>query len=143
VTAAPQDDPVVGLWRPLRPAPLRRPVTRVLVCGSRSWTATAPIRAALAAVWDPAAVLVSGACPRGADQLCEACWTAWGGRVERHPADWDRYGRAAGFRRNAAMVWAGADVCLAFIRGGSRGASMTAGLAEQAGIPTWRHLAVA
>jgi hypothetical protein len=39
------------------------------------------------------------------------------------------------------MVSRGADVCLAFIRGGSYGASHTARLAENARIPTIRYLA--
>jgi len=123
-------------WRYSEPGAPRR----VLVTGSRTWTDTGAIRDALAAVWgDGDAVLVSGACPRGADRLAEACWTRWGGQLEPHPADWDRHGRAAGLRRNADMVAAGAHVCLAFIRDGSRGASHTAALAEAADIPTRRH----
>jgi hypothetical protein len=71
--------------------------------------------------------LVSGACPRGADRISEDIWASWGGQIERHPADWDRYGRSACFRRNADMVTAGADVCLAFI------------LAASVGIPVRRY----
>jgi len=123
-------------WRYSEPGAPRR----VLVTGSRTWTDTGAIRDALAAVWGTGdAVLVTGACPRGADRLAEQCWTRWGGQVERHPADWARHGRGAGPRRNADMVAAGAVVCLAFIRDGSRGATHTAALAEAAGIPTRRH----
>lgn len=115
------------------------PGRRVLVTGSRTWTDTRTIRDALAAEWGQGRnTLITGACPRGADRLAEQCWRAWGGHVERHPADWDRHGRAAGFRRNAAMISDGADVCLAFVRDHSRGATHTATLAAQAGIPVRR-----
>jgi len=112
----------------------------VLVTGSRGWTDEAAVRQALAGVWgDGTAVLVSRGCPRGADRIAEGLWSSWGGHVERHPADWDRHGRGAGLRRNAAMVAAGAGVCLAFIRAESVGATHTAELAEAAGIPTRRY----
>lgn len=113
---------------------------RVLVTGSRSWTDPTTIRDALRDVWgDGSTVLVTGACPQGADRIAEMFWTRWGGHVERHPADWTRHGRSAGYRRNAAMIAHGADVCLAFIRDDSPGATHTARLAEQAGITTVRY----
>lgn len=49
------------------------------------------------------------------------------------------HGRTTGYRRNEAMVTAGAGLCLAFIRDNSPGANDTAALAETAGIPTDRH----
>ena len=61
---------------------------RVLVTGSRTWIDEAVIAAALREHWTAGAVLVTGACPRGADAIAERLWTAWGGQVERHPADW-------------------------------------------------------
>ncbi|MGH3928802.1 MAG: SLOG family protein [Pseudonocardiaceae bacterium] len=138
-------------WEALRPqrgvpAPEREGqdtvgARRVLVTGSRDWADAATIRDALREQWgDGQAILVSGACPSGADRIAETLWTRWGGRVERHPANWVTHGRSAGFRRNTAMVSAGATVCLAFIQDNSPGASHTADLAEHTGIPTDRYI---
>lgn len=116
----------------------RRP--RVLITGSRTWPDPMLVASALQDVLDHFGpfVLVSGACPQGADALAEQWATYRGLEVERHPADWSTHGRRAGFVRNAEMVKAGADLCVAFIRDHSKGATMTADLAQKAGIPTWR-----
>lgn len=119
---------------------------RVLVTGSRDWDDVEIIWQAMGqavhdAGQDREIVVVHGACPRGADWHADRWARLADAQIERHPADWARHGKAAGFRRNAEMVNLGADVALAFIRNGSRGASHTAALAEQAGIPVRRFTA--
>lgn len=113
---------------------------RLLITGSRDWDDREAIAEALTPyiASDPAAILVSGACPTGSDRMCEEFWQSAGGVVELHPADWNLHGKSAGFKRNAEMVALGANACVAFIRNGSRGASHTAALAEKAGIKTRR-----
>ena len=119
---------------------------RVLVTGSRIWTDGQTMWRALADTVhgipiDQDIVIVHGSCPTGADAMADEWARGFGATIERHPATWrptGRLDRSAGVRRNAEMVALGADVCLAFIRNGSRGASHTAALAEQAGIPTRR-----
>ena len=122
---------------------------RVLVTGSRDWTDRKTIEDALYDVLVTASgnvVVVHGACPSGADKIA-AEWVDVIGRhdyglsEERHPALWRPAGvldRSAGFKRNAEMVALGADLCLAFIHSGSRGATHCADLAEKAGIPVRR-----
>jgi YspA, cpYpsA-related SLOG family len=112
---------------------------RLLVTGSRTWHDIAAIEQALAVILarhPEGVLLVHGVCPRGADAI--AARTP-GYQIEAYPADWRRYGRAAGYRRNAEMIALGADGCAAFIRGGSPGSTSTVRLATVAGIPVWLH----
>lgn len=114
---------------------------RVLVAGSRTWNAEGTLRLALHEAYRAAmatgadrVIVVHGACPRGADAMADT-WIRDHAQTapvaaERHPAKW----------RHADMVVLGADLCLAFIRNNSPGATHCAGLAKKAGIPVryWR-----
>ena len=126
---------------------------RALVTGSRDWPTPKTVWAALNNVRDEALlagrclVVVHGACPQGAAadaaHWCQIATQFAIGSVteEQHPANWQLNGKRAGFIRNQKMVNLGADVCIAFIKDGSRGASHTAALAEQAGITVRRWTA--
>lgn len=116
---------------------------RILVTGSRDWWSKEVVWEALQEAYSYCpggveAVVVHGACPSGADSLASGWARANKVKIERHPADWKTHGRAAGPIRNREMVKLGADICLAFIRDNSRGASGTADMTEKAGIPTLR-----
>lgn len=118
---------------------------RILITGSRDWNDERIICAILNRYRDKSPktnnagghILVSGACPTGADRIAEKYAEDVGWLVERHPADWDTYGKRAGYIRNSEMAKLGADVCLAFILDNSRGASMMVDLSRKADIDTY------
>ncbi len=121
---------------------MRQPF-RLLVTGSRTWDDTGLIEHVLAVILarhPEGVLLVHGACPRGADAIAAAYAARTSGyRIEAHPADWRRHGRAAGQLRNAEMITLGADGCTAFLRAVSPGTTATIRLARAAGIPIWLH----
>jgi YspA, cpYpsA-related SLOG family len=97
---------------------------RVLVTGSRTWSDPAAVRRELLLIWhhdlqqgQPMVVVHGGAL--GADSYARS-WALAMARhghpvaEERHPADWAKHGRRAGYVRNAEMVGCGADKCLCF-----------------------------
>lgn len=117
----------------------------IIVTGSRRRRDKLTVWRTLDALADPHGGLriVVGDCPRGIDIYVRL----WCGR-NRHrcqwrvyEADWDRYGLAAGPKRNQAMVHANRDalVCLAFPLPGprslSKGTWNCADTAAAAGIP--------
>lgn len=108
---------------------------RVLIAGSRHWSNRFAIVSALSQFNDRGMVLVSGACPSGADRIAEDVAEHLGWKVERHPAEWGIHGRAAGPIRNQQMVDLGADICLAFPLPGSRGTLDCMQRAYEAHIP--------
>ena len=111
---------------------------RVLITGSRVWYKRALLKRVMAEHLKPGDKVILGGCPRGVDRLALLYAYHSGIDIELHPAQWDEYGDKAGPIRNQQMVDSGADLCLAFIRDHSRGATDCANRAEAKGIPTVR-----
>ncbi len=82
-------------------------------------------------------VAISGTA-RGADKFGEAVAAAEGWGIERHPADWDRHGRRAGYLRNAHMASL-AEALVAVWDGESRGTKHMIDLSERAGLRVFVH----
>ncbi|WP_211004793.1 DUF4326 domain-containing protein [Rhodanobacter sp. B2A1Ga4] len=113
---------------------------RVIVAGSRGFDDLENLNASLDRILSrmPDAVIVSGAA-EGPDTLGEhyalARWPDRDVPFMRYPAEWDRYGKAAGFIRNQQMAW-GASHLVAFWDGRSPGTKSMIGLAAQDGLLT-------
>ena len=74
-------------------------------------------------------LIVSGAA-RGADKLGEEWARKNHVGIKQFPADWDRYGKSAGYKRNKEMAEYG-DALLAFWDGKSRGTGHMINLAKE------------
>jgi hypothetical protein len=137
-------DSTPGTWVGHPTMPFETKVVRVLVTGSRDWRKRRIVYGALSRIVTSMGqgrlVVVHGKCPTGADAIADE-WAkvVWAAEPEPHRAEWEKYGKPAGFIRNQEMVDLGADVCLAFIRNGSKGATHCADRAEKAGIPVERY----
>lgn len=106
---------------------------RVIVCGSRRWRDRKSITDRLADL--PAdSVIVHGAA-KGADSIAHQEALKLGLLVEPHPADWQAHGKAAGPIRNFEMAALGADLCIAFWDGSSRGTAHMVDAANARYIP--------
>jgi SLOG family YspA-like protein len=108
---------------------------RLLVCGSRDWTDINRLWATLDPLIPAIDVVIEGGA-RGADLMAAAWANHRGIAVERYPADWKAYGKAAGYKRNEQMLAEGRpDLVIAFPLGESRGTWMMVRLARGAGVP--------
>jgi len=94
---------------------------RVIVCGSRGYTDRETIELRLSQLPpSPTTVIVHGDA-MGPDRIAGQFASVLGMTVEPHPAEWDRLGGRAGPIRNEKMALLGADLCIAFWDGASKG----------------------
>jgi hypothetical protein len=109
---------------------------RVLVAGSKFWTDEKTLTGGLELAWEPGAVLVTGTCPEGAEELAARCWRRWGGKVERWGFDWDQPQGTVVSSRHRRMLEAGADMCLTFRD--MAGPHSLGQMSRYAGVPTYQ-----
>jgi hypothetical protein len=109
---------------------------RVLICGDRNWDNVGVI---MREVWKlPAGSVVIHGCARGADTIAGEAAKKCGLDVLEFPAEWEKYGRAAGSIRNKQMLVEGKpDEVWAFHSNivHSRGTLNMMQQADKAGIP--------
>ena len=95
---------------------------KLIIAGSRDFTDYKLLAETLKAeglTGDTVDTVVSG-CAHGADKLGEKWAVSQGIPITRFPADWDAYGKRAGFVRNSEMAEY-ADACIVFWNGTSKG----------------------
>jgi hypothetical protein len=86
---------------------------RVLVCGDRNWRNIEAIRRELA--FFPLGTVIIHGGASGADSLSGVVGREFGFTIRSFPAQWDKYGKAAGPVRNTQMLREGQpDIILAF-----------------------------
>lgn len=99
---------------------------RIIVTGSRWHTTESMLGILWGALQDASApsgkglTIIHGAA-NGADTVAARAAAKWGANEYRFPAEWKRYGKAAGAMRNAEMLKLSPDLVLAFPRKGSKG----------------------
>ena len=116
---------------------------RVLICGPRKWIRPVAVRKLvrdlIAQYGVDGFVIVEGEA-KGVDRMAREAGEELGVEVERHPANWGRYGAAAGPLRNGEMLDSGIDVVHAI--GYGRGTLDCTKQARSRGIPViWRYSA--
>ena len=117
---------------------------RVLVCGGRDYDNREELYAVLDWIdcsWEgpgtfgPITVIISGHA-KGADSLAEQWAKKREVSLEIYPAEWDVYGKSAGFMRNQQMIDEGLpDLVVAF--SGGKGTINMIKLSNQANIPLY------
>jgi hypothetical protein len=108
---------------------------RVLVCGGRTYDDDITLYDTLDMIpskYDLIDTIISGHA-KGADQLGEEYAKDHGIKIDVYHAQWNKYGKSAGYKRNMQMLVEGKpDLVVAFP--GGRGTAMMIKIAKDAGI---------
>jgi len=105
---------------------------RTIIAGSRKCPHYHLICQAMEEAGWEITTVISG-CAKGADTFGEQYAEEHGIPVERHPADWERFGRSAGPHRNHEMAQC-AEALIAVLYPGSRGTENMIQEAKDAGL---------
>lgn len=110
---------------------------RTIIAGSRNITDMKHLLTALSVCgWVPT-VVISGTA-QGADQLGEKWASNSDIPCERYPADWDKYGKSAGYKRNEQMAGV-AEALIALWDGKSKGTKHMIDIALRNGLRVHVH----
>lgn len=120
---------------------------RVLICGCRTYTSDLVLdslvfglNAVLDLAHDEALVVIEGEA-KGADTLAREAAEACGAEVDAYPANWEKFGKAAGPIRNKQMLDEGKpEFVIAFLDRPESESKGTANMIQQsmkAGLPVY------
>ena len=96
---------------------------RLLITGGRDFTDSAVIEGALMDIEQRPDVIIHGDAA-GADRVAGQVAAKWGIKVWKFPANWARYGKSAGPRRNYQMIQEGRPTRVLAFPGGAGTANM-------------------
>lgn len=104
---------------------------KLIIAGSRGFTSYETLRTKLnqLGLEDKQLTVISG-CAKGADQLGEQWAHEFGKQLIKMPADWDQFGKSAGYKRNEEMAKIATHL-VAFWDGKSPGTKHMIDLAEK------------
>lgn len=113
-------------------------VTKILICGAREWINFDKIKKVLLEYPQSRETIIIHGDWKGADKIAGYLAKQLNMTVEAYPANWDKYGKAAGPIRNQQMLDEGKpEMCYAFHEciEKSRGTKDMVSRCEKAGIP--------
>ncbi len=107
---------------------------KIAIVGSRDFNNYEILEETLSTLQEPITEIISGGA-QGADTLAEQWAKNHNVPITIHQAEWGKYGRAAGPKRNKKII-EDCDLCVAFWDGKSKGTKHSIEMSKKAGKPT-------